>query len=100
MQHIRVYPKTERNSISYIADRFSRKACRLISYQGVDTMTQAVLNTQLYQKMFAEQEQFKAELMQLHRGRFSSRHMNMSAGRIFCYRWNTMTCPPGKQKPF
>ena len=28
-------------------------------------MTQAVLNTQLYQKMFAEQEQFKAELMQL-----------------------------------
>ena len=28
-------------------------------------MTQAVLNTQLYQKMFAEQEQFKAELIQL-----------------------------------
>lgn len=28
-------------------------------------MTQAVLNTQLYQKMFAEQEQFKEELMQL-----------------------------------
>lgn len=28
-------------------------------------MTQAALNTQLYQKMFAEQEQFKAELMQL-----------------------------------
>lgn len=33
-------------------------------------MTQAVLNTQLYQKMFAEQEQFKAELMQLPPGRF------------------------------
>lgn len=28
-------------------------------------MTQAALNTQLYQKMFAEQEAFKAELMQL-----------------------------------
>ena len=28
-------------------------------------MTQAVLNTQLYQKMFAEQEAFRAELMQL-----------------------------------
>lgn len=28
-------------------------------------MTQAVLNTQLYQKMFAEQERFKEELMQL-----------------------------------
>lgn len=28
-------------------------------------MTQTALNTQLYQKMFAEQEQFKAELMQL-----------------------------------
>ena len=28
-------------------------------------MTQTMLNTQLYQKMFAEQEQFKAELMQL-----------------------------------
>ena len=28
-------------------------------------MTQAVLNTQLYQKMFAEQEAFKAELMRL-----------------------------------
>ena len=28
-------------------------------------MTQAVLNTQLYQKMFAEQEQFKAKLMQM-----------------------------------
>ena len=28
-------------------------------------MTQAMLNTKLYQKMFAEQEQFKAELMQL-----------------------------------
>lgn len=37
----------------------------VISFRGVDTMTQAVLNTQLYQKMFAEQEQFKAELMQL-----------------------------------
>lgn len=28
-------------------------------------MTQTMLNTQLYQKMFAEQEQFKAELTQL-----------------------------------
>ena len=28
-------------------------------------MTQVVLNTQLYQKMFAEQEAFRAELMQL-----------------------------------
>lgn len=28
-------------------------------------MTQAVLNTQLYQKMFAEQEAFRAELVQL-----------------------------------
>ena len=28
-------------------------------------MTQVVLNTQLYQKMFAEQEWFKEELMQL-----------------------------------
>lgn len=28
-------------------------------------MTQTMLNTQLYQKMFAEQEQFKAELMHL-----------------------------------
>ena len=28
-------------------------------------MTRAVLNTQLYQKMFAEQEQFRAELVQL-----------------------------------
>ena len=28
-------------------------------------MTNIMLNTQLYQKMFAEQEQFKAELMQL-----------------------------------
>ena len=28
-------------------------------------MTQAVLNTQLYQRMFAEQEAFRAELMQL-----------------------------------
>ena len=65
MQYIRVYPKTERNSISYIADRFFFKACRLILFYGVGTMTQAVLNTQLYQKMFAEQEQFKEELMQL-----------------------------------
>ena len=65
MQYIRVFLKTERNSISYIADRFSRKACRLILIYGVGSMTQAVLNTQLYQKMFAEQERFKAELMQL-----------------------------------
>ena len=28
-------------------------------------MTQAVLNTQLYQKMFSEQAHFKEELMQL-----------------------------------
>ena len=34
-------------------------------------MTQAVLNTQLYQKMFAEQEQFKEELMQLPPGGYS-----------------------------
>lgn len=54
-------------------------------------MTQAVLNTQLYQKMFAEQERFKEELMQLRRERFCRKHTNMSAGRIFCYHWNTMT---------
>ena len=31
-------------------------------------MTQAMLNTQLYQKMFAEQEQLKAELMKMRTG--------------------------------
>lgn len=49
---------------AYIADRF-QKINWLIKLQEVDIMTQAALNTQLYQKMFAEQEQFKAELMQL-----------------------------------
>ena len=36
---------------------------RLILFGGVDVMTQAVLNTQLYQKMFSEQAHFKDWLM-------------------------------------
>lgn len=47
---------------AYIADRF-QKINWLIKLQGVDTMTQAVLNTQLYQKMFAEQAHFKDWLL-------------------------------------
>ena len=34
-------------------------------------MTQAVLNTQLYQKMFAEQEQFKEELIRYNKIRYN-----------------------------
>jgi hypothetical protein len=39
------------------------KARRLFLFQGVDEMTNIMLNTQLYQKMYAKQEQHKTYLL-------------------------------------
>ena len=63
-------------------------------------ITQAILNTQLYQKMFAEQDLFKAELMQLPSEEILRQAYNMSAGKIYYCRWNTMTSCPGRQRRF
>ena len=49
----------------YIADWLKSRISRLFLFQGVDEMTNAMLNTQLYQKMYAEQEQYKAYLLTL-----------------------------------
>lgn len=58
-------PKETGETIFYIVDRLLYGICWRFVFQGDDNMTNAMLNTILYQKRFAKQEVFKAELILL-----------------------------------
>ena len=61
-------------------------------------MTQAVLNTQLYQKMFAEQEAFRAELMQLPPGEILQKAYEYVCREdiLLSLEYNDLSPPAGK----
>lgn len=61
-------------------------------------MIRKVLNTRLYQKIFAEQAHFKDWRLSQTPEEILSYAVSTTVGRIFYCRWNTITFHPSRKK--